>query len=257
MKKTLEWQIATVTGIKPETPTVKTLTFTLPNWSTHLPGQHYDIRLTAPDGYQTERSYSIASAPEREGEIDLTVERLEGGEVSPYLDDVLVVGDQVELRGPIGGYFVWEARMGGPLLLVGGGSGVVPLMSMLRHRVKAGSKAPVWLLYSVRSPIEVIYPGELKRLSEINDGLKVIYTFTRQPPAGWTGYQRRIDAPMLGEVIQPIGNPFQAYICGPTLLVESVANHLVQIGIAPKNIRTERFGPTGEPAGSSLSGGGE
>ncbi len=251
MKKTLEWQVATVTGTRPETPTVKTLTFSLPAWDSHLPGQHYDIRLTAPDGYQTERSYSVASEPERKGEIDLTVERLEGGEVSPYLDDVLVVGDQIELRGPIGGYFVWEAHMGGPLFLVGGGSGVVPLMSMLRHRAVTGSKAPVWLLYSVRTPKDIIYADELNRLCETSDGLEVIYTFTRQPPASWTGYQRRIDAQMLSEVIKPIERPFRAYVCGPTLLVESVANQLVQIGIAPGNIRTERFGPTGP----SVSGG--
>jgi ferredoxin-NADP reductase len=252
MKKALEWQIATLTRIQLETPNVKTLTFSLPSWDPHLPGQHYDIRLTAPDGYQTERSYSIASEPEREGEIDLTVERLEDGEVSPYLDDVMVMGDQVELRGPIGGYFVWEARMGGPLLLVGGGSGIVPLMSMIRHRAFTGSKVPIWLLDSVRTPMDVIYADELKRLSETSDGLEVIYTYTRQQPPGWTGYQRRIDAQMLHEVIRPIDKPFRAYICGPTLLVESVANQLVQLGIAPENIRTERFGPTGP----SLLGGG-
>lgn len=253
MKKTLIWQVANLTRVHPETPTVKTLTFALPSWDAHLPGQHYDIRLTAPDGYQTERSYSIASEPERKGEIDLTVERLEGGEVSPYLDDVLTVGDQVELRGPIGGYFTWDAGMGGPLLLVGGGSGVVPLMSMIRHRAAVGSKAPVWLLYSARAPIEVIYADELKRLGETNDGVKIIYTFTRQQPTGWTGYQRRIDAQMLREVIKPIEKPFRAYICGPTLLVESVANQLVQLGMAPEHIRTERFGPTGP---SLLGGGG-
>ncbi len=245
MKKTLEWQIATLTRIKPETSTVKTLTFSLPAWSPHLPGQHYDIRLTAPDGYQTERSYSIASEPEREGAIELTVERLEDGEVSPYLDDVLVVGDQVELRGPIGGYFVWEARIGGPLLLVGGGSGVVPLMSMIRHRAAMGSKVPVWLLYSVRDPMDVIHGEELNRLCDRHDGLEVIYTFTRQQPANWKGFSRRIDAQMLQEVIRPIEKPFRAYVCGPTLLVELVANQLVTLGIRPEYIRTERFGPTG------------
>ena len=251
MKKTLEWQIATVTGIKQETPTVKTLTFALPDWTPHLPGQHYDVRLTAPDGYQTERSYSIASEPERRGQIDLTVERLEDGEVSTYLDDVLVVGDKVELRGPIGGYFVWDASTGGPLLLVGGGSGVVPLMSMIRHRAAVGSHAPTWLLYSARTPADAIYADELKRLCETSEGLEVIYTYTRQQPPGWNGYHRRIDAQMLAEVVRPIEKPFRAYICGPTLLVESVANQLVQIGVAPGNIRTERFGPTGP----SLSGG--
>jgi len=245
MRKILEWQIATLTRVKAETPTVKTLTFSLPSWVPHFPGQHYDIRLTAPDGYQTERSYSIASEPERGGEIDLTVERLEDGEVSPYLDDVLMVGDQIELRGPIGGYFVWEAQMGEPLLLVGGGSGVVPLMSMVRHWAAAGSKVPVLLLYSVRSPEEVIYSDELNHLCEMRDGLRIFYTFTRQTPPGWTGYQRRIDAQMLHEVVSQISKPFRVYICGPTLLVETAANHLVQLGIAAENIRTERFGPTG------------
>lgn len=245
MKQTLEWQIATVTNLKQETPSIKTLTLSLPNWILHLPGQHYDIRLTAPDGYQTQRSYSIASDPLRIGEIDLTIERLEDGEVSTYLDDVLMVGDRVELRGPVGGYFVWEASMGGPILLIGGGSGVVPLMSMIRHREAVGSDIPTWLLYSVRSPQDVIYSDELNQLCNADKGLHVIFTFTRQQPPGWTGYSRRIDSQMLNEIAQPISRPFRAYICGPTLLVESAANQLVQIGVPPDQIRTERFGPSG------------
>jgi ferredoxin-NADP reductase len=245
MKRPLDWQIATVTAIKPETADVKTLTLALPEWQPHRAGQHYDLRLTAPDGYQAQRSYSIASAPERVGEIDLTVERLEDGEVSSYLHDVLEVGDQVELRGPIGGYFVWEAAMGGPLLLVAGGSGLVPLMAMLRHRVAAGSNVPTRLLYSSRTPTDVIYRDELDALHAAKNGLEVVHTFTRVQPAGWRGYARRIDTPMLRDVVQPLGPSPLTYICGPTLLVETAANSLAQIGVPPGQIRTERFGPTG------------
>jgi ferredoxin-NADP reductase len=245
MNQPLEWQIATITTIKPETPTVKTFTLALPQGVPHRAGQHYDVRLTAPDGYQAQRSYSIASQPERSDEIDLTVERLEDGEVSTYLHDILVVGDQIEVRGPIGGYFVWEARLGGPLLLVAGGSGVVPLMAMLRHRAAAGSSVPTRLLYSSRTPEDVIYRQELETLRGAKDGLEIVHTFTRVPPPGWRGYARRIDAPMLQEVIQPLGQAPQTYLCGPTLLVEAVANRLVQSGVPPTQIRIERFGPTG------------
>ena len=245
MKRPLDWQIATVTTIKAETANVKTLTLALPDWLPHRAGQHYDLRLTAPDGYQAQRSYSIASAPERVGEIELTIERLEDGEVSSYLHDTLVIGDQIELRGPIGGYFVWEAAMGGPLLLVAGGSGVVPLMAMLRHRMAAGVAVPTRLLYSSRTPDDVIYRDELETLQAAKDGLEIIHTFTRVPPAGWHGYARRIDTPMLREVIQPLGQAPLTYICGPTLLVEAAANGLAQLGIPPVQIRTERFGPTG------------
>jgi len=245
MKQTLEWQISTVKAIKQETPTVKTFTLGLPHWLQHEAGQHYDIRLTAPDGYQAERSYSIASEPERVGEVDLTVERIEDGEISTYLHDVVVVGDLVEVRGPIGGYFVWEESLGGPLLLVGGGSGVVPLMSMIRHRAAIGSKVPTRLIYSSRTPDEVIYFNELQQL-QANDGdLKVFYTLTRAQPPGWTGYSRRIDAQMLAEVSSPLGTMPQTYICGPTLLVEAVANDMVRTGVAASSIRTERFGPSG------------
>src|SRR5689334_22713408 len=201
MKRPLEWQIATVSAIKPETANVKTLTLTLPAWLPHRAGQHYDVRLSAPDGYQAQRSYSIASAPERMGEIDLTVERLEDGEVSSYLHDVLVVGDQIEVRGPIGGYFVWEAGLGGPLLLIAGGSGVVPLMAMLRHRASVGASVPTRLLYSSRTPADVIYRDELETLHTANSGLEVVHTFTREQPPQWRGYARRIDVAMLREVI--------------------------------------------------------
>jgi ferredoxin-NADP reductase len=241
----LEWQISTVVKVRQETQNVKTYTMALPNWTHHRAGQHYDVRLTAADGYQTQRSYSIASSPEQRGEIELTVERLEEGEVSTYLHDVLIVGDQVELRGPIGGYFVWEASMGGPLLLVAGGSGIVPLMAMLRHRYAVGSKVPARLLYSSRTYEDVIYREELKKLHKDRTGLEVFHTLTRLQPQGWDGYGRRIDMRMLEEVAKPFGNKLKAYICGPTALVEGVANGLVTLGIPTEQIRTERFGPTG------------
>jgi ferredoxin-NADP reductase len=257
MKRSIEWQIATIKAIKKETRNVKTYTLAIPNFTPHRSGQHYDLRLTAPDGYQAQRSYSIASEPERTGEIDLTVEQLENGEVSSYMHEVLMVGDEVEVRGPIGGYFVWEVRMGGPLLLVAGGSGIVPLMAMIRHRSASGAchsgeaaesgqaKIPTRLLYSSRSPEDVIYFEELMRLRAECDGLEIYHTFTRQHPPEWTGYARRIDNQMLSEVAAPLGKSALTYVCGPTLLVEAVANGLVQIGLSPQQIRTERFGPTG------------
>jgi ferredoxin-NADP reductase len=248
MQHSIDWQIATVTAIKPETPQVKSFTLALPAWVPHRAGQHYDIRLTAPDGYQAQRSYSIASPPERPGVIELTVERLPDGEVSSYLHDVLVAGDQVELRGPIGGYFVWEVRMGGPVLLIAGGSGVVPLMAMIRHAAASGAQVPMRLLYSSRTAEDVIYARELAELQAAHAGLEVFHTLTRTQPPGWTGYARRIDAPMLREVAAPLGPAPQVFICGPTLLVESAANTLVQIGLPPGRVRTERFGPSGGPA---------
>lgn len=239
----LTWQIATISEIRVETPTVKTFALSLPQWVPHRAGQHYDLRLTAADGYQTQRSYSIASAPERDGLVELTVERIADGEVSGYLHEVPVVGDRIEVRGPIGGYFVWES--GGPLLLVAGGSGVVPLMAMLRHRRAAGIDAPTRLLYSARTGDDLIYRDELAALAADGSGLEVIYTLTRGTPDGWTGYSRRIDAAMLATVAGPLGRAPLVYICGPTLMVESAANALGEIGIAPAQIRTERFGPTG------------
>jgi ferredoxin-NADP reductase len=246
VKRPIEWQVATISAIRQETPTVKTFTLALPEWVPHRAGQHYDVRLTAPDGYQAQRSYSIASEPERSGEIDLTVERLEDGEVSTYLHDVLLPGDQIEVRGPIGGYFVWEAAQGGPLLLIAGGSGIVPLMSMIRHRGRAHATIPARLLYSVRTPEDVIYFEELMQRRAFDEGLEVVYTFTRSQPPEWDGYARRIDREMLAEVAGPLGKAPRTYLCGPTLLVESAASWLVEIGVDPQNIRTERFGPSGK-----------
>jgi ferredoxin-NADP reductase len=244
MKRPLEWQIATVKAVRTETPEVKTLTLALADWTPHRPGQHYDVRLTAADGYSAQRSYSVASEPERTGEIDLTVERIADGEVSPFLDDVAAVGDRFEVRGPIGGYFVWDSSIGGPLLLVAGGSGVVPLMAMLRHRGVAGAKDHARLLYSVRTFEQIIYGQELDALAEKN-GLTVSYTLTRSQPAGWKGYARRIDDAMLREVSAPLGRNALAFICGPTALVEVAADGLERVGLPTERIRTERFGPSG------------
>jgi ferredoxin-NADP reductase len=241
----LTWQIATVASIRPETTQVKTFTLRLPDWRPHRAGQHYDVRLTAEDGYQAQRSYSIASPPARTGEVDLTVERIADGEVSPYFHDVLAAGDRVEVRGPIGGYFVWEPAVGGPLLLVAGGSGVVPLMAMLRERAAAGDSTPTALLASWRRIDDVIYRAELDALDDADHHLRVVHTLTRSQPPDWPGYARRIDGPMLAEVLVPLGPDPLAYICGPTLLVEAAANGLVDQGIPPGRIRTERFGPTG------------
>jgi len=245
MVSAIAWRLGTVGAIRDETPTVRTYTVQLPDWPGHRPGQHVDLRLTAADGYSVERSYSIASEPERAGEIDITVERIEGGEVSAFLHDVVVVGDRIEVRGPIGGYFVWEASLGGPLLLVAGGSGVVPLMAMVRHRARAGSTVPTRLLLSSRYPEEIIYRDELDRLGASMDGLEVVETLTRVRPPGWTGYDRRIDARMLAEVLEPLGVQSRCYICGPTALVEVAANALVGLGLPADRVRTERFGPTG------------
>jgi ferredoxin-NADP reductase len=212
----------------------------------HRAGQHYDIRLTAEDGYQAQRSYSIASEPEREGEIDITVERIDDGEVSSYMHDVLEPGDRVEVRGPIGGYFVWDAGLlPAPLLLIAGGSGVVPLMSMLRHRAALYAKNPTCLLYSSRTFEDIIYFNELEKLRTADGGPRVFHTLTRSQPPQWKGYARRIDEAMLREVALPLGKSVQVFICGPTLLVEAAANTLVKIGIHSNQIRTERFGPTG------------
>jgi ferredoxin-NADP reductase len=241
----LRWQIATVTAIRQETPNVKSFTFALPDFQVHRAGQHYDIRLTAADGYQAERSYSIASEPMRTGEVVLTIERIPDGEVSTYLHDVVVVGDRVELRGPIGGYFVWEAALGGPLLLVGGGSGVVPLLSMLRHRAGAGSHVPTSLVYSARTGDDLIAADELRGLAAGDPSLHLLQTLTRGQPPGWTGYSRRIDADMLTDALRPLGGRPMTFICGPTLLVEAAAETLVGLGLPPASIKTERFGPTG------------
>jgi len=243
----LSWRVARVAEVHNETKRARTLVLDVPDWPGHRAGQHVDVRLVAEDGYQAQRSYSIASPPES-ARLSLTVERLDDGEVSPYLCDVLGVGDGLELRGPIGGYFVWEIAQGGPLLLVGGGSGVVPLMAMLRHYAAADrdvrGRVPVRLLYSARSLDDVIYRDELRQLAESRE-LRVAYTLTREPPSEWTGYRRRIDRTMLEEVGWPASEKPRAYVCGPTPLVESVATSLVELGHDPARVHTERFGPTG------------
>jgi ferredoxin-NADP reductase len=238
------WRIAEVVGAVPETPRAKSLVLEVPGWEGHRAGQHVDVRLTAPDGYQAQRSYSIASAPEQE-RIELVVDRLEDGEVSPYLTGELREGDKLELRGPIGGWFTWEAKEGGPLLLVGGGSGVAPLMAMIRHRSSAGSDAPCRLLYSSRSFEEIIYREELETLAASDGSLEIFHALTRSRPPGWTGYARRIDREMIGEVAPSPGEEPRTFICGPTPLVESVATELVGLGHDAGRIKTERFGPTG------------
>jgi len=237
----LTWQTATVSSVLDETPSVRTVWLEVPGWPGHRAGQHLDIRLTAEDGYQAERSYSIASAP---GEpLEITVERLEDGEVSPYLTQELRAGDQIEVRGPIGGYFVWETAMGGPLLLAAGGSGVVPLRAILRYRIMAGSSVPVRLLYSSRGWADVIYSDELSRPSP---GVEVVHTLTRSHPDGWTGYTRRVDAAMLAQVAFRAPERALAYVCGPTNFVEAVAAGLVGLGYPAGRVRTERFGASGQ-----------
>jgi len=241
----LDWQIGTVTAVRDETPQVKTMSMLVPGWQGHRPGQHVDIRLTAEDGYQAQRSYSIASAPSEQPVVDLTIDRVENGEVSPFLHDEVVVGDRFEVRGPIGGYFVWDGDATEPLLLVAGGSGVVPLMAMVRHRSQIGATVPCTLLYSSRTLEDIIYADELSRLGGRDDGLRVVHALTRAQPTRWTGYSRRIDMRMLGEVLERTGRMAQAFVCGPTPLVESVAESFVNLGLAPSQVRTERFGPTG------------
>jgi ferredoxin-NADP reductase len=238
----MTWRVAEVVNVVPETPRVKTIAFDVPGWPGHRAGQHVDVRLTAEDGYQAERAYSIASVPDG-SRVELTVERLDDGEVSPYLAGELRQGDQLELRGPVGGYFVWEPDRGGPLLLVAGGSGVVPLMAMLRRRASAARQVPARLLYSSRSWEDVIFREELQRLG--GDGLTVVHTLTRSQPPGWTGYARRVDAEMLAEVGPSPTELPRVFVCGPTPFVEAVAGALVQLGHEPHRVRTERFGPTG------------
>jgi ferredoxin-NADP reductase len=242
----LSWRLAEVVEVRPETARVVTLALEVPDWDGHLPGQHVDVRLTAEDGYRAERAYSIASSPDG-GRIELAVERLEDGEVSPYLAGELRPGDQLELRGPVGGYFVWEPGRGGPLLLVAGGSGVAPLMAMVRYRAATGREVPARLLYSSRTEEDVIFREELDRLADAGDGLTVTHALTRAQPPGWAGYARRIDAVMLEEVGWRPGERPLIYVCGPTRLVEAVAGDLVALGHDPVRVKTERFGPTGVP----------
>jgi ferredoxin-NADP reductase len=240
----LAWRIGEVLETRPATPRTRSVFLGVPGWEGHRAGQHVDVRLTAPDGYQAQRSYSIASAPEEE-RVELVVERLDDGEVSPYLADELRSGDRLELRGPIGGWFTWEAEDEGPLFLVGGGSGIAPLMAMIRHRAAAASDAPCRLLYSSRSREETIFADELDRLADSDGSLEIFHTLTRSRPPGWTGYARRIDREMLGEIAPSPGEELRTFICGPTPLVESVATELVGLGHDAGRIKTERFGPTG------------
>jgi len=241
----LTWRVATVAEKRPETSSATTLVFDVPDWPGHLAGQHVDVRLTAEDGYQAQRSYSIASSPEDRGRIALTIERLDDGEVSPYLVDEARIGDQVELRGPIGGYFVWDVDMADPLLLVAGGSGISPLMAMLRHRAARSSMIPARLLYSARSYEDLIYRAELDRLAAAGDGLETFLTLTRSRPPSWTGFGRRVDREMLAEVAWRPERRQLAFICGPTPFVEAAAGHLVELGHEAARVKTERFGPTG------------
>ena len=243
LRRTL-WRLAEVVEVVAETPRTKSLVLEVPGWEGHKAGQHVDVRLTAEDGYQAQRSYSIGSAPEDE-RLVLTVDRLGDGEVSPYLTDVLMAGDKLELRGPIGGYFTWEEGDGGPLLLVGGGSGVVPLMAIIRHRAAVGSGVPVRLLYSSRSYEEIIYREELETVAAREASLEIFHALTRSRPGDWAGYARRIDAEMLREVSWPANENPLAFVCGPTSFVEGVADALVRLGHDPARVKTERFGPTG------------
>ena len=240
----LTWQLGEVAELIRETPRVSSLVLDVPDWPGHLAGQHVDVRLTAEDGYQAQRSYSIASPPES-AQVTLTVERLPDGEVSPYLVGELRTGEKVELRGPIGGYFVWRAGDERPLLLIGGGSGIVPLMAMIRHHAATAAAAPVRLLYSSRSIEDVIYKDELARLTADDRGLAVAHTLTRSQPAGWEGYSRRIDGEMVAEVAWPKKDVPSVFICGPTAFVETASSLLVESGYDPAWIRTERFGATG------------
>ena len=240
----ITWRLANVRNTVAETLTAKTLVLDVPEWPGHAAGQHVDVRLTAEDGYQAQRSYSIASPPE-DAQLAITVERLLDGEVSPYLVDDVRPGDQIEIRGPIGGWFVWDVADGGPLLLVGGGSGVVPLMSMLRHRAALRSDVPARLLLSARSLGDVLYADELRALDDGDDALDVTLTLTRTAPPDWTGYRRRVDRAMLEDVAFAADDRPRTYVCGPTPFVESVAASLVDLGHDPGLIKTERFGATG------------
>jgi ferredoxin-NADP reductase len=229
------WQIGTVTAIETETPRVKSFRLALPMWMPHLPGQHYDLRLTAPDGYRAQRSYSIASSPLDTGTIELTIDRLDDGEVSPYFHDVVTEGDEVELRGPFASYFVWRGEA--PTLLIGGGSGVVPLMAMLRHRRRVAPELPMRLVYSVRRADEVIYADELGEDAEL--------AFTREAPAGWDGHTGRIDAELIARATGPDAATGTVFICGSNGFVETAAALALEVGFDASRIRTERFGPSG------------
>lgn len=241
----LPWRAATVIDIRPEAHRVATIALSVPGWPGHVAGQHLDLRLTAPDGYEAQRSYSIASASKTTA-IEITVEEVRDGEVSQFLLYELVVGDILEIRGPIGGYFTWEPSEAGPVLLVAGGSGIVPLMAMLRERARADDGTPVRLLYSARTVEAIIYRQELDRMAARRDGFSLTYTLTREQPPNWAGGRRRIDRAMLeASGWSPDMKP-RAFVCGPTPLVEQVAADLVGLGYVDARVKTERFGPTGD-----------
>ena len=240
------WRVGTVVALHDETATARTITLEVPDWPGHLAGQHLDVRLTAPDGYSAVRSYSIASAPNPEGRVELTVERLPNGEVSPYLTQEVAVSDRLELRGPIGGWFVWRTQQTEPIQLIAGGSGIVPLMAMIRSRASAGNTAPFRLLYSVREPRAVFYNDELQALSDQDRSVVVTYAYTRAAPKDWPRPPGRIDAALIANATWPSNLAPTCYVCGPTSFVENAAGFLSASGNRPDTIRTERFGPTGE-----------
>jgi ferredoxin-NADP reductase len=246
----LRWQVGTVVSVWSETPRTKSFRLAVPGFGSFRPGHRVDIRLTAPDGYQAHRSYSIASAPSQNDPtetIDLTVELIEDGEVSPYFHEVIQPGDRIELRGPIGGPFTWTMALGGPLLLIAGGSGIVPLMSMLRYRASCniGDRPHAALLYSSRDITDVIYRDELSQMAERDEEFALALTLTRDQPTGWTGYSRRVDGSMLKDVLTGVPAPVHSYVCGPTEFVESVSTRLLELGLPMESIHTERFGPSG------------
>lgn len=241
----LRWQQATIESVTTESFRAKTFTLALEECPGFRAGQHMDVRLTAPDGYQAQRSYSIASAPNDHATIDLTIELVDDGEVSPWFHEVAAAGDSFEIRGPIGGPFTWTPERGGPILLIGGGSGLVPLMSMLRHHRAIGAPTGAVLLYSARTEGDIIYRDELAEMAGDSSAAEVVLTLTRSQPPGWTGYARRVDEVMLAEIIDRFDEPALVYVCGPTTFVETVASGLVALGVAPRTIRTERFGPSG------------
>jgi ferredoxin-NADP reductase len=246
LRRPVVWQVGTVVALRDETPRAKTITLDVPDWPGHLAGQHVDVRLTAPDGYSAVRSYSIASAANGEKRIELTVERLPDGEVSPYLTQELRVGDLLELRGPIGGWFVWRAEQTEPVQLVAGGSGIVPLMSMIRSRATAGSTSPFRLLYSVREPEAVFYRDELQTLSAQDPSVSIMYAYTRATPINWPRPVGRIDAALVAATAWPANLSPTCYVCGPTSFVETASDLLIAAGIGGDLIKAERFGPTGD-----------
>jgi ferredoxin-NADP reductase len=244
----LPWLTATVVALRSETATARTIAFDAPGWRGHLAGQHIDLRLTAEDGYVAQRSFSLASPAGDGTVIETTVQRVEQGEVSPFLVDELRIGDAIELRGPIGGYFAWSPPAARPLMLVGGGSGVVPLMAMLRTRRDARDAGPALLLYSSRSVDQILYRAELDGLAAAPGGPAIVHTLTRSAPPGWAGERGRIDAAMLARRGIAAAEKPDIFVCGPTPFVEVVADQLLALGHAEARIRTERFGPTGETA---------